>query len=216
MSKYTIAFCLILSLGLMLPGGTVRSQSIGDAITQLVYDFQKLTILKRTLKDMYTGYEIIDKGYTNIKNIVQGNFNLHKVFLDGLLSVSPTVKNYARVADIINTEYNIVRECKTASRMIRNDKHFSVQELDHINNTYSLLLKRSGRAIDELVRVLTDSELRMSDGERLLAIDRVYADMSRQQGFLQDFDNEQALQAARRSKEAQEIDFIRKMYGISE
>ncbi|MHA4811776.1 TerB family tellurite resistance protein [Flavitalea flava] len=219
MRKYSITgrlfLSLFLSLALLLPAGSARSQTIADAITQLVYDFQKLTILKSTLKDMYTGYQIIDKGYTHIKNIAKGNFNLHKAFLDGLLAVSPTVKNYSRVVDIINTEYTIVNDCQTASRHFQGNKHFSLRELDYIHTTYSLLIKRSGRSLDELVRLLTDDELRMSDGERLRAIDRVYADINRQRNFLQEFTNDQALQAAQRAKEVQSIDLIRQLYGIT-
>ena len=45
---------------------------------------------------MYTAYQLIDKGYTDVKNIVEGNFNLHHTFLDALLAVSPAVQDYSR------------------------------------------------------------------------------------------------------------------------
>ena len=38
------------------------------------------------------------------KIFLQGNFNLHKAFLDGLMMVSPAVKKYKRVADIITLQ----------------------------------------------------------------------------------------------------------------
>ena len=61
-----------------------RAQSAGDLIEQLVLDFQKLQDLKAILQNMYTSYKILDQGYTRIKDIAQGQFNLHKAFLDGL------------------------------------------------------------------------------------------------------------------------------------
>src|SRR5438552_2102449 len=81
---------------------------------QLLLDVQKLAQLKQILKDMKTGYEIVSKGYSSIRDISQGNFNLHQVFLDGLLQVSPVVKNYKRVADIVSYQLRMVKEYKAA------------------------------------------------------------------------------------------------------
>ena len=60
---------------------------------QLLLNVEKLAQLKLMLSHMKTGYQILEKGYTSIKNISQGNFNLHRDFLDGLLQVSPAVKH---------------------------------------------------------------------------------------------------------------------------
>src|SRR5579863_2568221 len=84
-------------LALVGSAGTLRAQSF--EIQQLVLDIEKLTQLKDILKDLKEGYQVLDKGYSAIRDIAQGNFNLHKAFLDALLTVSPTVKNYARVAE---------------------------------------------------------------------------------------------------------------------
>src|SRR6476469_8862573 len=81
-------------------------------IQQLLLDMQKLSALKGILNDMYKGYEIVSNGYDAIKNISEGNFNLHEAFLDGLLVVSPTVQNYKRIADIINDQLMILKEYK--------------------------------------------------------------------------------------------------------
>jgi hypothetical protein len=78
------------------------SRSFGQSqeIQQLLLNWEKLTQLKTILNDMYEGYKIIDKGYTTIRDISQGNFSLHKDFLDGLLEVSPAVQRYKRIAEI--------------------------------------------------------------------------------------------------------------------
>src|SRR5580692_4840082 len=94
---------------------TSRAQSIPDLITELMLDEQKLTELKDILKDMYQGYEIVDKGYTNIKQIAEGNFYLHKSYLDALLAISPAVASDPRVGQIVNTEYAIVAEAQAGA-----------------------------------------------------------------------------------------------------
>src|SRR5579863_1841723 len=109
---------LIMGLVLLLTADAGQAQSIIQASEQLALDIEKLSELKSILKDMYTAYTIIDEGYTDVKNIVEGNFNLHKAFLDALLAVSPAVQDYSRVEKVISTEATILSEYKTASRQL--------------------------------------------------------------------------------------------------
>ena len=81
---------------------------------QLLLNVEKLAQLKLMLSHMKTGYQILEKGYTSIKNISQGNFNLHRDFLKGLLQVSPAVKKYSKIADIIRFQLKLVKEAKDA------------------------------------------------------------------------------------------------------
>lgn len=209
--KKVFIIILIIILADMAP---TRAQSISDLITQLVLDAQKLSELKGILQDMYTGYEVIDKGYTAIKNASEGNFNLHKTFLDGLLAISPTVQHYGHILDILNAEYSIVSEYKTASRRFQTDGHFTPQELDYIGVTYATLFRRSLQSIDELTMVVTAGELRMSDAQRIQAIDRVYSDITGQLSFLRQFNNNTTIQAVQRAKETNDIQTLKSIYGI--
>ena len=83
-----------------------------DEIAQLLLNVEKLAQFKQILSDMKKGYEILNGGYNTIKDLSQGNFSLHKTFLDALMEVSPTVKKYKRVADIINYQVILVKEYK--------------------------------------------------------------------------------------------------------
>src|SRR5580692_2717144 len=94
-------------------------------VERLILDIQKLAQMKNILTDLYKGYEILNTGYNTIKNISEGNFNLHKAFLDGLLAVSPAVKNYQKALDIIDYESRIVSEYKSALSRFQQDKHFN-------------------------------------------------------------------------------------------
>lgn len=192
----------------------VRAQSISDLITQLVLDTQKLSELRAILHDMYTGYQTLDKGYTAIKNIAEGNFNLHRAYLDGLLAISPAVQHYPRVTDILDAEYSIVSESRAASNQFYGDGHFTPQEHTHINDTYSALFRKSQQSIDELTLLITADQLRMSDAQRLQAIDRVYTAISEQLGFLRQFNNNTALQSVQRAREAGDIGTLQAIYGI--
>ena len=77
---------------------------------QLLLNWEKLAQLKKILDNMYKGYQVLSYGYTTIKDISEGNFNLHHAFLEGLLQVSPTVLKYKRVVDIVPIPTRAARE----------------------------------------------------------------------------------------------------------
>jgi hypothetical protein len=208
-------YLLILPIAL-LSFTSARSQTIAQLAEQLSLDVQKLTELKTILNDMYTDYEVIDKGYTEIKNIAAGNFNLHKTFLDGLLLVSPAVRDDPRIMDILNAEYSIVSEYKAANSRFGADGHFTPSELSYLSDTYNTLIRQSGKSVDELTMVITNDHLRLSDAQRLRAIDRVYAGILRQLSFLRRFNNDISVQAMQRAKAAGDIGTLKSLYGITQ
>ena len=181
---------------------------------QLLMNVEKLAQLKLMLSHMKTGYQILEKGYTSIKNISQGNFNLHRDFLDGLLQVSPAVKKYSKVADIIRVQLKLVKEAKDALAEFRGSRQFTVAEIEYLGNVYANLLKESLKMLDELAMVVTAGKLRMSDDERLQAIDRIHDEVLEQYTFLNEFNNGTAILSLQREKEKMDIDLMRKVHGL--
>lgn len=181
---------------------------------QLLLNVEKLAQLKLMLSHMKTGYQILEKGYTSIKNISQGNFNLHRDFLDGLLQVSPAVKKYSKVADIIRVQLKLVKEAKDALAEFRGSRQFTVAEIEYLGNVYANLLKESLKMLDELAMVVTAGKLRMSDDERLQAIDRIHDEVLEQYTFLNEFNNGTAILSLQREKEKMDIDLMRKVHGL--
>jgi DNA repair ATPase RecN len=206
---------LIMSLSFvgMLPA--FRASAQADEIEQLLLNVEKLAQFKQILSDMKKGYQILEGGYNTIKNISEGNFNLHKAFLDGLMEVSPTVRNYRRVADIINYQIVLVKEYRNAYDRFKRDNNFNTDELSYLGRVYDNLFKESLRNLDELLTVITAGKTRMSDDERLQAIDRIYADMQDKLMFLRHFNNNTTILAVQRAKERNDAETIQKIYGIN-
>lgn len=211
MKKILIIICFAL-LGL-LPSYKASAQA--DEIAQLLLNVEKLAQFKQILSDMKKGYQILEGGYNTIKDISEGNFTLHKAFLDGLMQVSPTVRNYKRVADIINYQVILVREYRNAYDKFRRDNNFNEQELAYLGRVYNNLFKESLRNLDELTGVITAGKMRMSDDERLQAIDRIYSDMQDKLQFLRHFNNNTTVLAVQRAKEKNDAETIRKVYGLN-
>ncbi len=206
---------IIISLSFlgMLPD--FRASAQADEIAQLLLNIEKLAQFKQILSDMKKGYEILSGGYNTIKNISQGNFSLHKAFLDGLMEVSPTVRNYRRVADIASYQIALIKEYRNAYRRFRQDNNFTVDELAYLGRVYENLFEESLRNLDELITVITAGKARMSDDERLQAIDRIYADMQDKLMFLRHFNNNTTILAVQRAKERNDAQAIRKIYGLN-
>lgn len=181
---------------------------------QLLLNVEKLAQLKHMLASMKKGYDILHKGYTSIKNISEGNFNLHKTFLDGLLQVSPAVRKYKKIADIIEFQIKIVKEYKAAFNEFKGSKHFTLPEIEYMAKVYGNLFSESLKKLEELAMVITAGELRMSDDERLKAIDRIYDEVLDQYIFLNEFNNSTALLSLQRDNDQREIDLMRKIHGI--
>lgn len=197
-------------LGLLLLGlvfgvsGNGFSQS--QEAQQLLLNMEKLSQLKNILSDMKRGYEVVSQGYKAVSGIAKGNFSLHEVFLDGLMLVSPEVKKYRKVADILTYQKRLVSEYKTAFTRFRAAGTFNLSELEYLGSVYGDLLAASLDNLDELAMVITAGKLRMSDEERLKAIDRIFLEVEDKLLFLRDL-NKQALQlSGQRERQKLEMD----------
>ena len=194
---------------------TTRLSAQSQEVQQLLLNVEKLAQFKQILSDMKKGYEVISTGYSTIKNLSQGNFNLHKTFLDGLMMVSPSVKKYKRIADIINNQLMIVKEYKNAFNRFKQDGNFNPDEIMYLGKVYSNLFKQSLNDLDELTIIITDSKLRMSDDERLEAIDSIYNNMQDKLLFLRHFNNNTTILAVQRAREKNDAVTMKKIYGVT-
>ncbi len=204
---------LLMGICLCLSAGNARAQSVSQLIEQLTLDIQKLSELKTILKDMQEGYQVLDKGYINIRDIIKGNFSLHKAFLDGLLDVSLPVRRYYKVAAILDRERNIIKECQTGYQHWAETGFFTPGELKYIQQRYEGTSERAGKCLDRLTMVLTPDELRMSDVARMEAIDRIDVDVGRQSESLRSFNEGLTIQALQRARELNNIQKLKSIYG---
>ena len=202
----------IVFIGLLFPSPITAQK---QEIQQLILNIEKLAQFKQILKDMKKGYEILSGGYNTVKDLSEGNFSLHETFLDALMQVSPTVKNYRRIGDIVNYQVLLVKEYKSAFSRFSNSENFNAEEIAYFERVYDNLFKQSLRNLDELTSVITANKMRMSDDERLASIDKIYADMQDKLLFLRNFNNNTAVLALQRAKEHNDTRAMRSIYKLN-
>lgn len=194
---------LILTVSMAIASNKANAQSA--EIQQLILNIEKLSQFKKILSDMKKGYELLSGGYNKVKDLSEGNFSLHKTFLDALMQVSPVVKNYKRVGDIINFQMLLMKESKNGLNRFVKSGNFSEKEISYFEKVYGNLLSQSLRDLDELTMVVTADKLRMSDDERLQAVDDIYLQMQDKLLFLRNFNATSNVLALQRAKEAKDV-----------
>jgi hypothetical protein len=205
---------LMILLGIIfltVPGIAIAQSA---EVQQLLLNVEKLAQLKKILSNMKTGYQIVSGGYNTIKDISKGNFNLHQTFLDGLMQVSPAVKKYRRIGEIISIQSQLVKEYKSAFRRFEASNLFNANEITYIKNVYANLFNKSLQNLEELAMIVTAGKLRMSDDERLNAIDRIFNDGGDKLVFLRTFNKENNVLALQRGREMVDTKISKKLNGL--
>lgn len=208
--KKWIMMIAILGMSAFLPAGRAKAQSY--EIQQLLLDVEKLTQFKKVLQQMYDYYKMLEEGYNKIRDISQGNFSLHEAFLDGLMAVSPEVKKYKKIVDIVQMQLILVKEYKSAFDMFKSCNMFNPNELDYLSGVYNRLADESLKNLDALITVVTAGKLRMSDDERIRAIDDLYKEITNKLRFLRDFNSSTHILALQRLKDKGEIEGMRALH----
>lgn len=197
----------ILILGLLICLSMIpdKARAQSAEIQQLILNIEKLSQFKKILSDMKKGYELLSGGYKTVKDMSEGNFSLHKTFLDALMQVSPAVKNYKRVGEIVNFQILLVKESRNGLNRFTRSGSFSPQEIGYFEKVYANLLSQSLRNLDELTMAVTADKLRMSDDERLQAVDMIYLQMQDKLLFLRNFNASSNILALQRAKEKNDV-----------
>jgi hypothetical protein len=204
MKTSKIIFKIGIVVFLML--GPVRSSfAQSTEVQQLLLNVEKLSQLKNILEDMKKGYSVLSNGYNAVKNISQGNFSLHEVFLDGLMLINPEIKKYRKVADIISDHKRILSEYKNAFDRFKASGNFNASEIAYLGRVYKQILDLSLDNLDELATVITASKLRMSDQERLAAIDRIFDKVQDKLMFLRSFNAQGVVLSSQRDRQRLEL-----------
>ncbi|TRW24219.1 conjugal transfer protein TraI [Flavobacterium zepuense] len=135
-------------------------------------------------------------------------------YYEELAKVKAIISYYQRIRDITQKQIRLVNEYNRAWNILRQDSHFTSEEIDYMAKVYSGILEESMKNIDQITLVVESFATTMSDAKRLEIIndaaDRVdenYSDLNR-------FNSQNAVLSLQRSKDANEAQVIKKIYGL--
>lgn len=182
--------------------------------TQKKYLLEQIAALQTYISYAEKGYSIATKGLKTIKDIKNGDFNLHSNFFNSLSSVNPEVKKYSKVAAIIAMQISIAKLVQHTIRQCTNTKQITVAELNYLQHVFNNVLDDCAKNLDELISLITDGEQKMKDDERIKKIDQLYADMQDKQVFAQSFSHSTKVISVLRRNDQYDIQIEKKLNGL--
>ncbi|MEO7983793.1 MAG: hypothetical protein ABI688_06910 [Bacteroidota bacterium] len=207
---------LILSLFFFSLGAGAQSfaEWFQQGATQKKYLVQQIAALQLYIGYVQEGYTIAKKGLGAINDIKHAELSLHTEYFNSLKTVNPTVRNYAKVGEVIAMQLRIVQLYKKALKQIKNCGDFNEKEILYMKGVFDRLIDDCTKTLDELIAVTTNGRIEMSDDERLTRVESLYRDMQSKYTFVQGFSNEAKMLASSRSSDQDDIQTSRAINGI--
>ncbi|WEK17900.1 MAG: conjugal transfer protein TraI [Candidatus Pedobacter colombiensis] len=151
---------------------------------------------------------------TEISEWTEKQKDLYKTYFEDLKKVKAVISYYQRIREVVEKQKLIVSEYQRAWALVRSDKHFTPSEIEYIGKVYSGILEHSVDNMEELYLVINSFRTQMTDAKRLEMI--AGAALKVQQNYidLRAFNADNSMLSLQRSKSQQEVDMVRKLYGI--
>src|SRR5438105_1083923 len=101
--------------------------------TQKKYLLQQIAALQMYIGYAQKGYSIAKSGLQTIHSIKSRDFNLHNNYFKSLCAVSPTVKKYIKVADIISMQISIAKQVRSTIKQCR---QLTAKEINYLQQVF--------------------------------------------------------------------------------
>jgi hypothetical protein len=150
----------------------------------------------------------------DITDWVQRQKDLYSEYYQELWQIKAAISTYEKVRDIIKKQEQIVQEYNTAYNLLKNDPHFSPNEVSHMYNVYGGILDQSVKNISQLALVINAFVTQMSDGDRLRQIDAVGLSVDQNYSDLHLFTQQNIQTSLERAHDENDAATIKALYGI--
>lgn len=179
--------------------------------TQQKYLLEQLAALKLYADYLGKGYEIVHTGLQTVKDISNGEFNLHNAFINSLKKVSPLIRNNSKVSGTIIFQLEISKGLNS----IENSDQLSISNQAYIQSVRNAIMDACSKDLEELLLIITSGKIEMSDDERIRRLNNVYEAMKDKAAFIQSFTNDINLLIRQMRQERESINQLKNSYGIN-
>ncbi len=201
---------LLVVLGPMCASAQTLSEFIRQKATQKKYLLQQIAALEVYIGYAKKGYQIVGGGVNLVKDISSGEFGLHQRYFASLASVNPLIKNGAQVAGILEYQLGIASALRGWEKVELNDG-----ERRYVMEIKAGLIAGSASDLEELLLVISDGKLEMTDEQRITRLKLILGSMEERYGFVQSFSAGLVVMAGQKAREQRSINEIRRLYEIN-
>jgi hypothetical protein len=151
---------------------------------------------------------------TEISDWSQKQQDLYKGYYDELWQVKSVITYYERIKDMTKKQAALASQYNHAWNLLKQDQHFSADELKYMGSVYSGILQESVKNLDEILVVINSFKTQMSDAKRLELVDKAADRINTNCSDLKQFNNQNYVLSIQRAKDANEIETLKRYYGI--
>lgn len=138
----------------------------------------------------------------------------YRKYYEELGHVKAIISYYQRIRDITKKQLRLVDEYKRAWSLIRQDSHFTADEIEYMGKVYSGILDESLKNIDQINLIIKSFITKMSDAKRLELINSAADQVDANYLDLVQFNRQNTLLSLQRAKTEREVQTVKKLYGL--
>jgi hypothetical protein len=138
----------------------------------------------------------------------------YRKYYEELTQVKAIISYYQRIRDITKKQLRLVDEYKRAWSLIRQDSHFTADEIEYMAKVYSGILDESLKNIDQINLIIKSFTTKMSDAKRLELINNAADQVDDNYSDLVQFNRQNTLLSLQRAKTEREVQIVKKFYGL--
>lgn len=153
---------------------------------------------------------------TEISGWTMEQRKLYSNYYAELWKIKSAISYYQRIKNISLEQAALVSEYKRGWNLFRQDGHFNFQEMSYIGQVYSGILEASVENLDEIMLAISPAKTQMTDEERLEFINKAGDRLDENYNDLHQFNNQSIRLSLQRSKDLNDIQSIKKLYGINQ
>ena len=139
---------------------------------------------------------------------------LYSDYYQELQKVKSVITTYQEVKDITQQQLELVKEYNTAYSQFKQDKNFSVNEINYMGQVYNGILNESVQNLNELLLAINSFTTTMADAKRLEIISSTARKMNSNLTDLRKFNNQNMALTMQRAKENNDIQTTQQLYGL--
>ena len=151
---------------------------------------------------------------SGIASWVEQQRELFAGYYQELREVKNAIASYEEVKEMIDKQAKIIAGYQQVYAALRQDQHFSVDEVSHAYAVLTGIVGQSVQNIKRLTLVVTSLLTQMGDAARLRLIDETGSDIDRNYSDLALFSQQNFLLSLQRAKDANDIAVTKALYGI--
>ncbi|MBS1501073.1 MAG: conjugal transfer protein TraI [Bacteroidetes bacterium] len=196
--------------------GSVISSTVGRIIRAIDLEVQRMQNQTIWLQNAQKALEnqLSQLKLSEISDWSQKQKDLFSQYYTELWNIKTAIAYYSRITELTQKQVALVNAYHNAWNLLKNDKHFTVDELTYMGKVYSGIFQASVNDLDQIMAVVHANKTQMPDAKRLEIINKAADHMDSNYNDLEQFNTQNEILSLERAQDENEVLTLKQYYGI--